>query len=756
MSTINTNGLNVNYPVPGVNNNSQGFRDNFNTIKTNLDVAGTEITDLQTNVVLKSALQNSVLNNDMANTLISNAAVRSFRHTTYNLGNSLSGTVLVDVSLGDVQIGTVSGNVTFTFGSWAPTGTQSNVQLQLSVSNVNAVISFPEQVIQSNSNYGTTLLENYANVANVPTVTVPYGVTQLDYNLSSVDCGDTITIEPYNRPQQTTQIVQRTPPPTGFQGDVEGTVAVDDNYIYVCTASYDATTVPDIQYPERAVTAIYAGNLINCTTTTSLVVNSPIIFSGTTWGNIDAGTTYYIKTIPDGSNITISATGFDGTAGNTFAVTAGTANTMTYRSYNGSTIWKRIDLAGPYGNDIVTGNLAVTYSATVGNLITAGRITSTIATGTAPFVVTSTTQVANLSVATAGSATTAGTVTTAAQPNITSVGTLSNITISGNANVSGNLNISTSGVRMTGGTNGFFLQTDGAGNLSWTNGTVVAPSSGAGGANTQIQFNDAGAPNGASGFTFNKSTSLVSLPAALTVVGNITVPNVIGNLVGVHSNGNSNINIPSANGNVTISSAGNANIVIVTGTGANITGTLNSSGNANVGNLGTAGLIVATGNVTGGNLVTAGALSVTGNANVGNLGTAGLIVVTGNITGGNIISTGAILSNGTAGIGYTTGAGSTVTQASSRTTGVTINAVTGSITLVSAAGSSAYNTFTVTNNKVAATDVIIINQKSGTDKYEVFITNVSAGSFAVTFADINGTTVEQPVFSFAVIKGITA
>ena len=37
MSSINTNGINTNYPVPGVNNNSQGFRDNFAAIKTNLN-----------------------------------------------------------------------------------------------------------------------------------------------------------------------------------------------------------------------------------------------------------------------------------------------------------------------------------------------------------------------------------------------------------------------------------------------------------------------------------------------------------------------------------------------------------------------------------------------------------------------------------------------------------------------------------------------------------------------------------------------
>ena len=134
MSTINTNGINVNYPVPGVNNNSQGFRDNFASIRTNLNTAGTEITDLQNKVIVKSALANSTVNNDMANTLISNALTRSFRASTFNLGNALSGVVSVNVSLGDVQYGTIAGNTTIQFTGWSPTSTQSNVQLQLAVS----------------------------------------------------------------------------------------------------------------------------------------------------------------------------------------------------------------------------------------------------------------------------------------------------------------------------------------------------------------------------------------------------------------------------------------------------------------------------------------------------------------------------------------------------------------------------------------------------------------------------------------------
>ena len=49
-SNINTSLLNENFPVAGIDNDSQGFRDNFNVIKGGLDNAKTEITDLQDNV----------------------------------------------------------------------------------------------------------------------------------------------------------------------------------------------------------------------------------------------------------------------------------------------------------------------------------------------------------------------------------------------------------------------------------------------------------------------------------------------------------------------------------------------------------------------------------------------------------------------------------------------------------------------------------------------------------------------------------
>jgi len=292
MSTINTNAINVNYPVPGVNNNSQGFRDNFASIVTNLNTAGTEITDLQNKVVVKQALLGTTVNNDMANTLISNASIRSFRATTYNLGNALAGTVLVNASLGDVQYGTISADTTLNFGSWSPTGTQSNIQINLAVSNANAVISFPTELAISNIN-GVSTLENFANVGGVPTLTVPYGVTQLNYMISTTDCGNTLYIQPLNRPTQSTQIQQRNVvPPTGFQGDVNGDIAV--------APSYTQLPITGVNTDPYLTTS---GN------TAQLYTDLPVVFTGTSLeANIVVGNTYYVRNVVSSNTFTVSST----------------------------------------------------------------------------------------------------------------------------------------------------------------------------------------------------------------------------------------------------------------------------------------------------------------------------------------------------------------------------------------------------------------------------------------------------------------
>jgi len=261
MSSINTNALDVNYPVPGVNNNSQGFRNNFAAIKTNLDFAGNEITELQNKSVLKSALANSIVNNDMANTLISNASTRSFRSTTYNLGNALSGTVVVNASLGDVQYGNIAGDIILQFGYWAPVGTMQKISLQLGFGNREASVAFPIEVV-ANDTFGLTLVENYESNNSISYVTVPSGTDQLNFDLYTLDCGNTIYITPTNRSFKSTQIKTKIPPSTGVLGDMTGDVSITPNLSQL-TISSTEHTVANI-YPAVTImpTSSITGNLL--------------------------------------------------------------------------------------------------------------------------------------------------------------------------------------------------------------------------------------------------------------------------------------------------------------------------------------------------------------------------------------------------------------------------------------------------------------------------------------------------------------
>lgn len=167
---------------------------------------------------------------------------------------------------------------------------------------------------------------------------------------------------------------------------------------------------------------------------------------------------------------------------------------------------------------------------------------------------------------------------------------------------------------------------------------------------------------------------------------------------------------------------------------------------------------VSTGTFTSPALVTP-ALGTVASGNISACTSTSMVMITpviGAATGTSLTATGLIASTGTAGVGYATGSGGTVTQGTSRTTGVTINKTNGSITLFSAAGSATAATFTVTNSTVTSTDVIILNQQSGTDLYDLMVTNVAGGSFKITFRTTGGTTTEQPVFNFSVIKGVTS
>ena len=128
---------------------------------------------------------------------------------------------------------------------------------------------------------------------------------------------------------------------------------------------------------------------------------------------------------------------------------------------------------------------------------------------------------------------------------------------------------------------------------------------------------------------------------------------------------------------------------------------------------------------------------------------------------GNVGAAGSVLSSSpSAGVGYKNGvgAGGTVTQATSKSTGVTLNTIAGAITMNNAALTAGNPTsFTLSNTAIAATDVLIVNVTSGSGPYSVGINVLSVGSAQITVENLSGGTLSDAVvIRFVVIKGATS
>ena len=143
-----------------------------------------------------------------------------------------------------------------------------------------------------------------------------------------------------------------------------------------------------------------------------------------------------------------------------------------------------------------------------------------------------------------------------------------------------------------------------------------------------VQFSGAGA------YTANTNAGLI-------LNGTVFSAKVDGNANPTTAfDGNGNIYVPAGAAFTTpnIGAATGTSVVVTAGVTANtLTAnlTLSVTGNANVGNLGTAGLIIATGNISGGNITTGGEVTATGNGTFGNISTTGS---GGNISGANVMS----------------------------------------------------------------------------------------------------------------------
>jgi len=107
-------------------------------------------------------------------------------------------------------------------------------------------------------------------------------------------------------------------------------------------------------------------------------------------------------------------------------------------------------------------------------------------------------------------------------------------------------------------------------------------------------------------------------------------------------------------------------------------------------------------------------------------------------------------------IGYTAAAQGTVTQATSKSTAVTLNKPAGRITMDAASLATATNaTFTLNNSYISANDTVILTISGGqatAGSYNVFANSLAAGSVSISLRNISGGTLsEAVVINFAII-----
>jgi 1-aminocyclopropane-1-carboxylate deaminase/D-cysteine desulfhydrase-like pyridoxal-dependent ACC family enzyme len=109
-------------------------------------------------------------------------------------------------------------------------------------------------------------------------------------------------------------------------------------------------------------------------------------------------------------------------------------------------------------------------------------------------------------------------------------------------------------------------------------------------------------------------------------------------------------------------------------------------------------------------------------------------------------------------LGYSAAAQGTVTQATDKSTGVTLNKSAGRITMNNAAlaGATAVS-FTLTNSLISANDAIVVNVSGGgtAAAYTTYISSMTAGSAVVTLRNLTASTSlsEAVVLNFAIIHG---
>jgi len=304
-------------------------------------------------------------------------------------------------------------------------------------------------------------------------------------------------------------------------------------------------------YTTTAIATSSADNTVTVASIANMFPGLPIAFSGTTFGGITVGSTYYIGTITYGyptSKITLSSL----PGGATFVLTTASGSMTATWTSGGQLIidtdppgeslnsaftkinvnFDQIWAAGPVNSNVKIADNTISTLDSNGDLIlNPNGIGNVVANA---HVIPDQTLIRNL-----------GAPTRYWNELYVGYAEVANIDI-------GQITIPVGNLHILGGLNGQYLETDGNGNISWQYVTAQA-----GGNNTQIQYNNDGILDGSASFTFNANSNTISLKnittsgvANLNSVGNVFISGGTAGYV-LQTDGEGNLSWTAPTGNVT-------------------------------------------------------------------------------------------------------------------------------------------------------------------------------------------------------------
>lgn len=192
-SLVNPFNINGNYPIAGQDNDSQGFRDNFTNIKNNFIFIKQEVEDMQSKVILKSALSGSSLDNNFLGSQVKNIQTKNQSETVYDwgeVGGATATEIQLDFALGNIHKLNATGSIKINsvIKNFPAALQYARILLYINISSITNTLELP-----------STLTTDTASIPGLRTVASSKLITFTDsgsyiFEFSSVDSGTTVFV----------------------------------------------------------------------------------------------------------------------------------------------------------------------------------------------------------------------------------------------------------------------------------------------------------------------------------------------------------------------------------------------------------------------------------------------------------------------------------------------------------------------------------------------------------------------------------